>query len=160
MKVLKRLFMIILGITAAIYLYACVDSGTREKQASLGEEFNLALGETIAIEQENFTMHFEEFAQDDRCPTRADCECAGQALLVIEVIFTGGEPALLKFNTSPWPDTNLQSIAYSGYVFELVRLDPYPEHPNKPINFEDYRAVMVVRDELNKRALAGRTTLF
>jgi hypothetical protein len=82
------------------------------------------------------------------------------ALVVIEVTFPDGEPALLEFNTSPWPDTDQQSIAYSGYVFELVRLDPYPEHPVKPIKDEQYRAVMVVRDELDKRASVIKISLY
>jgi len=98
---------LLLNILITINLSSCLTSGTREKRASLGEDFNLALGETIAIEQENFTMHFEEVAQDDRCPTRADCEYAGLALVVVEVTLQGREPVMLELNTSPWSDTNL-----------------------------------------------------
>ena len=147
MKVLKRLMMIILSTTAANCLFACVNSGAREKQASLREEFNLALGETNTIEPDDITLHFLEVAQDDRCPSQADCEYAGLALVVIEVTLADSEQFQLEFNTSPWPDTNLQAINKLGYLFELVRLDPYPEHPNNPIQSEDYRAIMVVRKE-------------
>jgi len=41
-----------------------------------------------------------------------------------------------------------------------VRLDPYPEHPDEPIKEEQYRAVMVVRDELNKRASVNNISLY
>ena len=144
---LNRKITAVLVILSTICFAGCIASEAKEKRASLGEEFNLALGETITIQPENFTLQFVEVSQDDRCPTQADCEYAGLALVVIEVTFPDGEPALLEFNTSPWPDTNLQIIAYSGYVFELVRLDPYPEHPDKPIKEKDYLAVMVVRGE-------------
>ena len=84
---------------------------------------------------------------DDRCPTQVECEYTGQAYVEIEVVKANRGSMLLEFNTNPMPDINVQIITELRYVFELIRLDPYPEHIDNPIQAEGYRAVKVVRSE-------------
>lgn len=120
---------------------------SEETAITPGEEFSLALGKKTSIPSEDLTLQFLGVLVDDRCPTQVECEYTGQAIVEIEVGKANRDSVLLEFNTNPMPDINLQSIAEFGYMFELVRLDPYPEHIANPIRAEDYRAVMVVRSE-------------
>jgi len=116
-----------------------------ETAITTGEEFNLALGEKILVPSEDLTLQFLGVPVDDRCPTQVECEYTGQAIVEIKVGKVNTDSVLLEFNTNPHPDINRQSLTELGYLFELVRLDPYPEHSDYPIQSEDYRAVMVVR---------------
>ena len=148
MKPLTNYFpILVISLLAAINLASCVNSKVEETAITLGEEFSLALGEKTSIPSEDLTLQFLGVPVDDRCPTQVECEYSGQAFVEIEVVTANRDSILLEFNTNPWPDINLQIITELGYVFELIRLDPYPEQIDNPIQAEDYRAVMVVRSE-------------
>ena len=172
MKPLTNHFLILVSILlAAINLASCINSQVEETAVTLGEEtaitlrevtavtlgekteitlgdeFSLTLGEKTSIPSGDLTLQLLGVPVDDRCPTQVECEYTGQAIVEIEIVKANRDSVLLEFNTNPMPDINLQSIAEFGYMFELVRLDPYPEHIANPIRAEDYRAVMVVRSE-------------
>ena len=57
----------------------------------------------------------------------------------------GGGPETVTFNTNPAPGQTVNVVAIGGYNIELQSLDPYPQSPEDPIPFEDYRASLLVR---------------
>jgi hypothetical protein len=57
----------------------------------------------------------------------------------------GTEPTTVEFNTNPAPGQAAMHAAVGQYGVELLSLDPYPQTPEAPIRFEDYRASLVIR---------------
>lgn len=45
----------------------------------------------------------------------------------------------------PAPGQTVNVVAVGGYSIELQSLDPYPQSPEAPIPFEEYRATLFVR---------------
>jgi hypothetical protein len=50
----------------------------------------------------------------------------------------------VEFNTNPAPSQAVKVVDVDGYRIELLALDPYPQTPEDPMPFEDYRATLMV----------------
>jgi hypothetical protein len=57
----------------------------------------------------------------------------------------GSDSTNVEFNTNPAPGQTVTVATVGRYSVELQSLDPYPQTPENPIPFEDYRAALVVR---------------
>ncbi len=116
MRTLSMTFLIALGI-------GCSTS----TEPQLGDEFQLTVGEHVALEDVGLWLAFSGVAQDSRCARQATCVWSGDATVLVEI--------------APYPDaaepdsktdtlhTHLDPRLLKLDSFELVllRLDPYPE---------------------------------
>ena len=114
-------------------------------EANLNEAFTLGGGQEAVIASENLRLRFGQVLEDSRCPARVECVWTGQARIAVVVQPDGGEPSTVTFNTNPAPGQTVNVVAVGEYSIELQSLDPYPQSPEEPIPFEDYRATLVVR---------------
>jgi hypothetical protein len=95
-----------------------------------GEEFTLALGESVGIDQRGVIVEFKDVVEDSRCPMNARCVWEGNARIAIQVsALTAGRAAdtydvaegKIELNTSTRFNTR-EKIA--DFVIELRRLEP------------------------------------
>jgi hypothetical protein len=112
---------------------------------NLNEAFTLAGGQDGLIPSEKLRLRFAEVVEDSRCPTQVDCFWTGQARIAISTHPDGSGPTNVEFNTNPAPGQTVKVAEVGQYRIELQSLDPYPQTPDDPIAFEDYRATLVVR---------------
>jgi hypothetical protein len=111
----------------------------------LNEAFTLGGGQEGLIPSENLRLRFTDVLEDSRCPTQVECFWTGQARISIAVQPEGGGSTTVEFNTNPAPGQTVEEATVGRYSVELQSLDPYPQTPEDPISFEDYRATLVVR---------------
>jgi hypothetical protein len=112
---------------------------------NLNEAFTLAGGQDGLIPSEKLRLRFAQVMEDSRCPTQVDCFWTGQARIAISVHPDGSDSTNVQFNTNPAPGQTVKVAEVGQYSIELQSLDPYPQTPDDPIAFEDYRATLVVR---------------
>jgi hypothetical protein len=112
---------------------------------NLNEAFTLAGSQDGLIPSEKLRLRFAEVLEDSRCPTQVECFWTGQARIAISMHPDGSGSTNVEFNTNPAPGQTVKVAEVGQYRIELQSLDPYPQTPDDPIAFEDYRATLVVR---------------
>jgi hypothetical protein len=100
-------------------LAACAAAPPSRLPAKAGEEFTLALGESVGVEQRGVLLSFEKVIEDSRCPMNARCVWEGNARIVMRV--KGAAAARYELNTSTRFAT---SAKITDFVLELRRLEP------------------------------------
>jgi hypothetical protein len=108
------------------------------------EAFTLAGGQEGLIPSEKLRLRFTEVLEDSRCPTQVECFWTGQARIAITVHPEGSGSTTVEFNTNPAPGQTVKLADVGQYSIELQSLDPYPQTPDDPIAFDDYRATLMV----------------
>ena len=73
-----------------------------------------------------------------------NCFWTGQARIAIAVQPDRSGSTRVEFNTNPAPGQTVKAATVGQYSIGLQSLDPYPQTPEHPIPFEDYRATLVV----------------
>jgi len=146
------------GTFLCILLTGCVTgadpgAGAASPRAQLGEEFTLALGDSIPLDPTGYSVVFEKVLEDSRCPTGTTCVWEGNAR--IEIMLRefstdnppGGKVMVevldlpIELNTSPkFPIAKNGS----GLLVELRRLEPTPR-PDTPT--KDYVATLFARKQ-------------
>ena len=100
-------------------------------QIPIGKEFDLAVGDSVAVGPERLTVGFEKIASDSRCPIGVLCIWEGDAAAEMwaDLPDLGREDFVVHSNHG-----FDYAIRYGGYVIELKRVSPYPEYgvPNDP----------------------------
>ena len=71
--------------TAVLLAAACVEPST---EVPLAQDFELSLGQTVAIAGTAHRVTFEAVPEDSRCPTDAVCVWAGNARVSLRVTGT------------------------------------------------------------------------
>ena len=118
-------------------LSGCADSPTTPtRNVVLGEEFELAAGESARIGSTNLTVVFDAVSGDSRCPVDVVCVWEGDATVAVTVRQSSGDKAVLELHTSAG---SAREKPYGGYVVRLVGLKPQPRQ-GVPIPTADYRA--------------------
>ncbi len=137
-------------------LLALTGCGGEEEPGSqtvqLGEPFVLAGGQEANVDPPGLRIVFSEVLEDSRCPSQVDCVQAGEANIRLTVTLGELPPADLDFSTNPAPGMTQLINVFNGYQIELQSLDPYPENPATPIEFEDYQATLLVTNILSASA--------
>lgn len=144
---MRKCIFIVLAIVTILALAGCA-SQQAEISASLGQEFNLALGQNASINGEQLKVSFIEVVSDSRCPTGATCIWEGEASCLIEITYRDSlnqklltQPGLTK---GPWKtDFKEYEISFS--------IQPYPEL-GKELEDKDYYLQLVIN---RKPALSG-----
>jgi hypothetical protein len=106
---------------------------------ALGREFELKVGQTVAVEGERLTVSFDSVLADSRCPTGADCIWSGNAKIRLKVSKPGHESAVVELHTHLEP----KQKSYLNYECRLIALKPYPKL-NETIPPRGYQAVLKV----------------
>jgi len=108
----------------------CAATPPARAPVKLGEEFTLALGESVGVDQQGVIVEFKEVIEDSRCPMNARCIWEGNARIAIQVSeFTAGRSAntfdhaegKIELNTSTRFNTREK---ITDFVIELRRLEP------------------------------------
>jgi hypothetical protein len=125
---LRMMRVLLLG--CVLSFAGCVAGPPARAPVKLGEEFTLALGESVGIDRRGVIVEFKDVVEDSRCPMNARCIWEGNARIVIQVSeFTAGRPAgtydvaegKIELNTSTRFITREK---ISDFVIELRRLEP------------------------------------
>lgn len=142
------LFLLCVGTAALLGCARATPEGSQGDgeavRVTLGQEFELRVGQRAAVEGEGFTVRFDSVANDSRCPTDVDCVWAGNAEVMIEVA-GDGDPARLMLNTHGGEQYPTEA-RHGPYTVALVALSPLPSG-DSPVAAEEYMATLVVSEE-------------
>ena len=94
------------------------ETSTEQNNPQLGDSFDLKIGESVSIKNEQLNFQFVTVPEDSRCPIGALCVWAGNAAVVIKI-----------FNVMDTVNTFLdpKEIKYDSYKITLLKLSPYPK---------------------------------
>ena len=117
------------------------EEGTRVK-ATLDTEFQLEIGQTASIQDEELEIQFWNLPEDSRCPSDVVCIWEGQVRIVLRVGKAGEEKQDLEV-TSRAGHGDLARAGLGDYTIELIAVEPYPVSTER-IELEDYLITLVV----------------
>ena len=107
---------------------------TSSDEPVLGEEFEIAIGDQVFLDNRELRIEFKEVPEDSRCPEGVTCVWAGNAQVVLIL-----NDSTVNLNTYLEPmKTNA-----SGYLVTLVAVSPYPVY-EQVIKKEEYVARLLV----------------
>ena len=122
------------GLAGLVALAACQSTGP--SRVGLGEEFELAPNQSVAVAQTNLTIGFRRVAGDSRCPIDLLCVTEGTAGVELE-LFGSAEAGPVLVN-SPFPKT------WTSGTYRVTLLELTPQQTAKAINPADYRIRLIV----------------
>lgn len=107
----------------------------------LGQEFSLAMAQTVSVAEEDLAIKFVEVVSDSRCPSGVTCIWAGEVSSLVEFNKgnTGANRVVLTQSGST--DQTVRQVLEKYLV--AFRVDPYPA-AGKQIDKSEYRLVMTV----------------
>ncbi len=107
---------------------------TSSEDPVLGEEFEMAIGDRVILDNRGLSIEFKEVPEDSRCPEGVTCVWAGNA-----------QVALILNNRTVNLNTYLEPMetTVSGYLVTLVSVSPYPVY-EQVIKKEEYLARLLV----------------
>ena len=131
----SAIFSLLFIFTAAL----AQPAGGVDKEAALGEEFEIRIGQQVSIKTEGLKVSFTSVAEDSRCPEGVQCVWAGNGKIVLRLSKLKRRASTMRLNTTIDPKQD----DYRGYEVKLVSLNPSPKQ-NAPIKRKDYVATLVV----------------
>ncbi len=117
-----------------------VTGNSNNVTASLGQEFTLPIGQTVALNGEQLSFKFDKVIGDSRCPRGAQCIQAGDIKCQIQVNYSGSSSQLILTeigNTSGYSHSS-----FNNYKIDF-QVQPYPEVNKQPAASE-YKLLMMV----------------
>lgn len=124
-----RAFGPVLVVLVALGASSCDEAAPPD--VALGQEFTLAVGEAVGVDDDALPVGFERVVEDSRCPSDVVCIQAGR--VVVQLTAGRGDPQL-----EPG-----QAADADGRRVRLLRVEPYPSSA-APIEPSRYRATLVV----------------
>jgi len=115
-------------------------SQTHEVRADLGQEFDLHIGQTVLIENEQIKFKFVEVVTDSRCAKGATCIWQGEVTCIIEITYF--ESLHRKTLTQPGLTQEPSKDVFKEYSITF-NVQPYPEL-GKDIKTNEYRLQLVI----------------
>lgn len=128
----KRAWVVVVAF--ALTLAQC-GGGPTSPSAPLNEEFEVAPGETVHIEDTTQGIRFVGVISDSRCPTDVVCIQAGDAIVRIQILPSAGGESFDLHTADGLPVTD------GRVTVTLVRLNPLPV-TTRTIAPEEYRATL------------------
>jgi hypothetical protein len=107
---------------------------------TVGEEFQMAVGERVSIPEENLWLRFLGVDSDSRCPSDVVCVWEGDGAVLIEVAPLVGDSRTDTLHTTLEPKV----INLGQLELALIRLDPYPISTS-PIGSDEYVATLILQ---------------
>ena len=129
-----KYIMLVLSILLSLGCHLVSATSTEQKNPKLGESFEMKVGESVIINDEQLSFRFDSVPEDSRCPRGRVCVWAGNAVVVLK--FTDSTATL---NTYSEP----REITKGIYKISLLSLSPYPDG-TYPISQGSYVAQLVV----------------
>ena len=109
------------------------DSASSRAPVSIGDEFTLALGQTVVIAGKNVSIQFRKVIEDARCPMNARCVWEGNAKIALHIIRYSAVAAGHEVRDSPESTVELNTSErfatrqnVSDFAVELRHLEPTP----------------------------------
>lgn len=128
------------AILAIIFTTLGCGGGSDKIEASLNQEFVLAIGQRASIAGEDLEIKFKDVTEDSRCPSNVTCVWAGRVTCMVEIKH-GGSSSQMALT-----DSGLTS-EYSKETYESYELafnvTPYPE-AGKEIDKDAYRLHLII----------------
>jgi alpha-glucoside transport system substrate-binding protein len=109
-------------------------------ETGLGQEFSLAIGQSMSITGEGLAVKFPEVIGDSRCPKQATCVWQGEVSVIIEI--TDGDLQYPLTLTQPGLSDEYVMDTFHEYQFAFT-VRPYPE-AEKQISTDEYELVLIV----------------
>ena len=109
------------------------------KQAQVGQEFTLRVGEQAQIREAGLRITFSRVADDSRCPQGVTCIWAGNGRVRLKASRGAGRDKDVQLNTGIEPKHG----RVGEYEVRLVSLSPYPREGAR-IKRDEYVATLVV----------------
>jgi hypothetical protein len=126
------------GLLCLLLWTACDEKVPSGPSVALNQQFTLAPGESVMIQDSSLRVQFLRVSSDSRCPADAFCIHAGDA--VVHVAVRGGGVDDYELHTG---DAARASAQHAGLRIALVALQPYP-FSNRTIRHDEYRATLAV----------------
>jgi len=123
-------------LVAMLAVVASVSSA----QIPIGKEFDLAVGDSVAVGPERLTVGFGKIASESRCPIGVLCVWEGDAAAEMWADLPDLERKDFVLHSNHGFDF---TIRYGGYLIELIRVLPYPEY-GVPIDPKAYVITVAV----------------
>ncbi|MFA5307985.1 MAG: hypothetical protein WC370_00680 [Dehalococcoidales bacterium] len=139
---MKKVFALLGILVISVIPLAAASCGPGGLSASLGEQFTLPIGQTIAIKGTDLKITFEEVNGDSRCATGNTCVWEGVAKCR-GIIDYAGDKNIIIFTITGSGVTD-QSLAH-GFTASYT-LEPYPV-AGQTIAHGDYYLLMTVTRE-------------
>ena len=135
MSIRRSYLVFILVCLATLVLTATALSTAALAGPQLGERFDLAVGESITIDDDALFLRFDKTVSESRCPIDVVCIWPGDAVvqLTAKRSMIGEEEFELHSNSTAGPDAH----RYGPYEIRLDEVAPYPEL-DRPIDPGDY----------------------
>ncbi|MGD8553949.1 MAG: hypothetical protein PVJ32_00800 [Anaerolineales bacterium] len=121
----------------AFMIAGCVSSPPNPAGVALGEQFQLAYGQSVDIREAGFGIEFVAVVEDSRCAEGAVCVWEGNARVEISVSNIDA-----SLNTTLEP----RQVSHQGYLIRLLAVNPYPVL-GEQIEPEDYVIALIVTKE-------------
>ena len=130
---------ILLVTLMLLFSFGCT-SQTHEIGADLGQEFNLHVGQTVFIEDEQIKFKFVEVVADSRCAKGATCIWQGEVTCTVEITYL--ESLYSKTLTQPGLTEEPSRDVFKEYSITF-NVKPYPEL-GKDNNTSEYWLQLVI----------------
>jgi len=127
-----RIFLVVSMLCAG-----CGGNSTQPSHTPLGQPFELRSGASAMLDG-GLTITFDRVASDSRCPMNALCIWAGDAVVAVSILGSGGGPVQRQLHTQDGSEAS-----YLAYSIKLLALAPYPR-TDRQILPEDYVATLTV----------------
>ncbi len=108
-------------------------------EVDIDQDFTLAFGKSVTIEDTRVTVTFEDVLEDTRCPNDTDCLLAGNARIQLAVT-----TPVRRVVVQTRADSNYAVVFQEGIrqlVVQLGTLLPYPQ-AGETIDKRTYRATL------------------
>ncbi len=138
---MKRYALVVLVSVAAVFLVAGSACQLGDIEASLGQEFSLAIGQSAVITGEDLEITFKEVLEDSRCARDVTCIQAGRVVSLVEITQDGTSQEIVL--TQPGLTDQHAEETHSGYRFTFG-VEPYPEEADKQIKSSEYRLLLTI----------------
>ena len=145
---MRTKFSLILLICISFSLTACqmisdITGSNRPVSVTLGDPFILMGGQAAFIKGGDLQITFESILEDSRCPQDVECVWEGEAKVQLSILHIGNSSETLILST-----LMARGIAqYLHYDLKLLELTPYPSTAGGEIEFEDYKATLLVTEQ-------------
>ncbi len=124
----KFLFIIIIAVITLPLTGCLSDIG----KVSLGEDFELKMGESTAVRGEDFNIKFLEVLEDSRCPRNVTCVWEGRARSLVRITIDGQSEDIELAQPGLTDEPNRYS--YGDYIITFFLL-PYPEEAGGALEY-------------------------
>ena len=136
---MRKLALLVIVLVALLPAGAACRLGDTE--ASLEQQFSLAIGKGAQITGENLKISFKEVVEDSRCARDVTCVWEGRVVSLLEITRDGEVTEITL--TQPGMTDQPAVESHQGYSFTF-NVEPYPEEAEKPIESGEYRLLLTL----------------